>query len=339
MTGSTRQHLLIIRLSALGDVAMTVPVIYSLARQYPHLRITVLTRGFFARLMINRPANVEIFEADTKGRHSGTGGLVRLIGDLRRLAPDMVADFHDVLRSRVVRNMLRASGARVAAVDKERGARRRITRQSGKTGERQRSYIDRYADTLARLGLPVRVDFTSLLPDAVRDPAAVGIAPFARYMTKTYPPELMERVVERLSSEGKRVYLFGSKGDEAAVLDRWAQMYPGVESMPGRLGIEDEIKLMSTLGAMISMDSANMHIASLAGTPVVSVWGGTTPQCGFMGYGQSDGNAVCLGLPCQPCSIAGSIRCREGHFRCMRDISPDMITDQVNKILKQTPTA
>lgn len=83
---------------------MTVPVIYSLARQYPHLRITVLTRGFFARLMINRPANVEIFEADTKGRHSGTGGLVRLIGDLRRLAPDMVADFHDVLRSRVVRN-------------------------------------------------------------------------------------------------------------------------------------------------------------------------------------------------------------------------------------------
>lgn len=55
----------------------------------------------------------------------------------------------------------------------------------------------------------------------MRDPATVGIAPFARYMTKTYPPELMERVVERLSREGKHVYLFGSKGDEAAVLDRW----------------------------------------------------------------------------------------------------------------------
>lgn len=339
MTVTPRQHLLIIRLSALGDVAMTVPVIYSLARQYPDLRITVLTRGFFARLMIGRPANVDIFEADINGRHSGTVGLIRLIRDLKALSPDMVADFHDVIRSRVLRNILLTTGAKVAAVDKDRGARRRLTRQSGKTSERQRSYIDRYADTLARLGLPVNVDFKSLFPDAVRDLSTVGIAPFARYTTKTYPPELMEKVVERLSLEGKKIYLFGSKGNEAAILEKWAAKYPGTESMPGRLGIEEEIGLMSRLGVMVTMDSANMHIASLTGTPVVSVWGGTTPQCGFMGHGQSDSNAVCLALPCQPCSIAGSPACREGHFRCMRDISPDMIVDKVNAILSHIPTA
>ncbi|MDE6489822.1 MAG: glycosyltransferase family 9 protein [Muribaculaceae bacterium] len=339
MTDASPKHLLIIRLSALGDVAMTVPVIYSLAHQYPHLRITVLTRGFFARLMIARPANVEIFEADPKGRHAGPVGLARLIREVRSLAPDMVADFHDVIRSRVLRNMLRLSGARVATVDKDRSARRNLTRHSGKISDRQRSYIDRYGDTLSRLGLPVNIGFTSLYPDAVRDPDAVGIAPFARYMTKTYPAELMEQVVARLSSEGKKIYLFGSKGDEAAILNEWASKYPGTESMPGKLGIEDEIALMSRLGVMVTMDSANMHIASLAGTPVVSVWGGTTPQCGFMGYGQSDDNAVSLGLPCQPCSIAGSTRCRQSHFRCMRDIAPDTIVEKVEAILSQLPKA
>lgn len=133
-------RILIIRLSALGDVAMTIPVIYSLARRYPQLQITVLTRPFFARLFIDRPANVELMSADIAGRHHGALGLMRLIGELRHRHFDMVADLHDLLRSRVITTALRATGCRVATVDKDRRSRRLITDADGER-KPQRSYL------------------------------------------------------------------------------------------------------------------------------------------------------------------------------------------------------
>ena len=328
-------RMLIIRLSALGDVAMTVPVIYSLARRYPELQVSVLTRPFFARLFINRPANVELLTADTKERHHGVRGLMRLIGELRERRFSMVADLHDLLRSRVITTALRATGSRVATVDKDRRSRRRLTDPDGDRTP-QRSYLLRYADVFARLGYPVEIDAAPLYgePQLAAVPT-VGIAPFARYKTKTYPPELMEEVVAGLSAKGYRVLLFGGKGEEADVLSGWAGKYPEVESMAGKLPIEEEIRSMAGLDVMVSMDSANMHLASLAGIPVVSVWGGTTPDCGFLGWRQNRSDAVCLGLKCQPCSIAGTAECPKGTLECMRNIAPQTIIDRVETVINR----
>lgn len=327
--------MLIIRLSALGDVAMTVPVIYSLARRYPELRITVLTKPFFARLFIGAPSNIEVIQADTKGRHSGARGLLRLTGELRKRRFDMVADLHDLLRSCIITTALRATGSRVATVDKDRRSRRRITSAKGDRRP-QRSYLLRYADTFARLGYPVDIDTAPLYGEPqLHDVPTVGIAPFARFLTKTYPPELMEQVVQLLSANGYRVLLFGSKGAESDILDSWAGRYSGVTSVAGKQPIEDEIKIMSSLDVMISMDSANMHLASLAGVPVVSIWGGTTPDCGFLGWRQSRSDAVCIGLPCQPCSVAGTPECPRGTLECMRSITPEMIVQKTDAVIKR----
>jgi len=325
---------MIIRLSALGDVAMTLPLVYSLANRYPQLHIDFVTRPFFARLFINRPANINIVAIDFN-EYKGLTGTLRLLRRLRDLKPDCVADLHNVMRSWIIDLYFKLHGIKVAMVDKLRDKRRRLFR----TGERQPSFIDRYADTLNRLGYPVSLTFRSLFecqeaqtPCAINHPA-VGIAPFARYYNKTYPAKQMREVIARLTGEGYNVYLFGGRGAEAEQLKTWASQYDCCESFAGCYRLEEELALMSYMDVMISMDSSNQHMAALTATPVISVWGSTTPACGFMPFRQSDNNAICLNLPCQPCTVGGSEKCPKGHFNCMRQLPPEMIVGKVKQLI------
>lgn len=325
------ENILVLRLSALGDVAMTIPVVYSVARQYPGLKLTVVTRPFFRRLFVNHPPNIGFVDFDPS-EYSGTQGLVRFVRKLRSdKSFTAVADLHDVVRTRVMRYAMRLSGLRVVSVDKDRSGRKRLTRD--KSREFQRNYVDRYADVFARLGYPAEICFTGLFDsDAPR--SGVGIAPFARYKTKTYPPERMEQVARQLTDFGIGVTLFGARGEEQRILEEWVGRNPALTSLAGKLAIEDELRAMSRLQAMVTMDSANMHLASLAGTSVVSVWGSTIPQCGFMGYGQSPDRAVWLDLPCQPCSVAGLPKCPLGTDACLANLPAERVVSAVNRLIR-----
>lgn len=97
-----KKTILIIRTSALGDVAMCIPAVYSLAEDYPDLEIKVLTQPFFARLFVNAPANISFILTDWKGKHRGVRGIFRLLKELRRYHIDCVADLHNVLRSWII---------------------------------------------------------------------------------------------------------------------------------------------------------------------------------------------------------------------------------------------
>lgn len=90
-----------------------------------------------------------------------------------------------------------------------------------------------------------------------------------------------------------------------------------------------EIAMMQQLDVMLTMDSANMHLASLVGTPVVSVWGGTHPYAGFLGWNQKDTDCVQLDMPCRPCSVYGNKPCLRGDYACLKGITPEMIVGKV----------
>ena len=93
---------------------------------------------------------------------------------------------------------------------------------------------------------------------------------------------------------------------------------------------------MSHLDVMISMDSANMHLASLTATPVVSVWGATHPFAGFMGFNQPQENAIQNdSLDCRPCSIYGNRPCHRRDYACLTSIKPEQIVNRVEEILNQ----
>lgn len=315
--------ILVLRLSALGDVAMTIPVIYSVARTYPNATLTVVTRPFFRRLFIDSPANIEFIDFDPKADgYIGLKGLHRFIKQLRTRDFTAVADLHDVIRTRIIRLALNRPKLPIATVNKDRRARKRLTDNKERTF--QRNYVDRYFDVFAKLGFPANDCFTPLYAHP-QPRAGIGIAPFARFNTKAYPPKMMERLCQILTDAGETVTLFGARGQEAETLEKWAQRNSKLRVVAGKLSLEEELRLMSRLRVMLTMDSANMHMASLVGTRVVSIWGSTIPQCGFLGYRQNPDDAIWLDLECQPCSVAGLPQCPIGHYACLERIAPEEI--------------
>ena len=97
--------------------------------------------------------------------------------------------------------------------------------------------------------------------------------------------------------------------------------------------MHQELILMSHLDVMLSMDSANIHLASLTATPVVSVWGATHPYAGFVGWNQPQENIIQADLDCRPCSIYGKRPCRRGDLACMNMIRPEQIVERIEQIL------
>ncbi len=325
-----QKHILIFRLSALGDVAMTIPAVYSVALAYPQHHFHVLTSAFCAQLFINPPTNITIHSLE---KNVGTIGLLRY---LSVLPIDSVADLHNVLRSWVVDSMFLLKGKHVAMLDKRRIERRDILHHRQATS---RPFSKRYFDVFANLGFPCKPAFTSvftlqpLLPLEIKKGTKhwIGVAPYARYANKTYPLEQMKQVVVVLATRPyTQIFLFGSKGAQAKELKLWELLSPAIVSVAGRFTLEEELSLMAHLDVMISMDSANMHLASLVGIRVVSIWGSTSPACGFLGWRQHQKDAIYQNLQCQPCTIGGSNRCKKHDLECLRSLPPNSIINQCN---------
>ena len=254
-----------------------------------------------------------------------------------------------MLRTQWLRLRLWLSGRRVRKIHKGRLMRHAFIHASTKV--QQLTVFEKYADVFRRLGYPdFQVDFHSLFPEggapldttlphfdltARPEPNWVGIAPFAAHEGKIYPLPLMEQVVSQLSARGDvRVFLFGAGPKEGAILQRWSQRYPHVESMVGQLkDMGEELALISHCKVMVSMDSGNMHLASLAAVPVVSIWGATHPLGGFLGYGQSLDNVLQADLPCRPCSVYGQKACRFGNYQCLTSIQPETVVKKIASFL------
>ena len=334
-------RLLAFRLSAMGDVAMTVPVVSSLLRQNPELHLTLLTNARFAP-MFHGIDRLDIVGVDTKGKHSGLLGMFKLFRQVRREVKfDAFADLHDVIRAKELRLMMRLTGVPVAKIDKGRKQKDALVRDEDKQLVQLKTSVERYADVFRSLGLKVDVDFKSLfadgcqfeLPIRAKTCKWIGIAPFAQHNGKIYPLDKMKLVVEKLQASGAEVLLFGGGKQEKEILESWESQFQNVISLAGKFDLLTELKIISQCDVLVSMDSANMHLASLVNTPVVSVWGATHPYAGFYGYGQDIKNAVQLNLPCRPCSIYGNLPCRRGNYDCLAGIKPDDVVDRVEAVL------
>lgn len=335
----------------MGDVAMVVPVVYSLAQQYPNIRITVLSRTFARPLFEDLAPNVNFMAADLKKEYHGIKGLNALYRRLAAKQFTAVADLHNVLRSEYLRLRFNIGHYRVEHINKHRKGRRRITSTHAKRLEQQPTSFENYVEVFKKLGYPVEINFKSIFPEGEKGnlnmlPKGInvknsfeqwiGIAPFAAHEGKVYPPRLTHQVIEQLLQKypKTRIFLFGRGQQEDQYFKEWCQRHPECLYVSHQLeSLHQELILMSHLDAMISMDSSNMHLASLTGTPVVSVWGATHPYAGFLGWGQSTDNIVQIDLECRPCSIYGQKPCRRGDYACMNGIAPETIVEKVEHIL------
>ncbi len=299
-------RILIVRLSAMGDVAMTVHAVAALRRAYPDVAITVLTRRGWVPFF----RDVERIDFLTLEGANGEKGFKRvcaLAAEAAASGVTHVADLHDVLRTKLLRTLLRLRGCRVAIIDKEKALKKRATRPTDKDLTPLRHSVERYADVLARVGYPI--DMPSVVRHQRTLPAPfgerteghwIGIAPFSKQEGKTYPSPLREQLVELAAEEFDRVFIFSGGGAEREFASAMELRHKNVTAVFGRIRLDEEIDLMANLDAMVSMDSSAMHMASLVGTPTVSVWGATHPATGFYGWGSDTSNQVQLDLPCRP---------------------------------------
>lgn len=340
--------ILVIRLSAMGDCAMAVPVLLRLIKTYPQLQIQIITKSFFKPIFEVLPDDVEILVADTKGKHKGFLGLLGLAKELNQKHFTQVADLHNVLRSKIIRSILKLSGAKTAAIDKGRTEKKELTRTKNKIFRALKTTPQRYADVFEELGYPIDLTAVAQLP---KPPFSahfkafmasgsslkyIGIAPFAAHQPKTYPSDLMKEVLRGLSKNPDyRILLFGGGKKETTELEALSKEFPHTVSVAGKLSFKDEIAIMAYLDAMIAMDSGNGHLAALYNVPVITLWGGTHPHAGFAPFGQPPENQILPDLqkyPLLPTSVFGNKQL-EGYEEAMRSISPHKILDRIKSIL------
>ena len=344
-----KEHILVIRFSALGDVAMAVPVVWALAHQYPDIRITVLSRKFARPLFDDLAPNVNFMEADLKKEYHGVRGLNALYRRLVAKQFTKVADLHNVLRSEYLRLRFNLGRYRVEHINKHRRQRRKLVAQ--KLKQQLPTSFDSYAEVFERLGYPINIrKFRSIFPEEGGNlnmlPKEVGpkknfeqwigIAPFAAHQGKVYPPRLMEQVIFSLINQYPkcRIFLFGKGEQEDKYFQLWTAQYRQCLSVKRYCeSMYQELILMSHLDVMLSMDSANMHLASLTGIPVVSVWGSTHPMAGFLGFNQNTDNAIQIDLECRPCSIFGNKPCHRGDYACLQNIPPKRIVERITTLI------
>lgn len=335
--------ILVTRFSALGDIAMTIPALYDACRSNPDRQFLMLTRKGPAKMFVNRPDNLRVAGIDLD-EYKGAAGLWRLASRLADAGVTLMVDLHDVLRTIALRGFLATKGVRSVHIDKGRREKKNLTRTNHKHILPLKNSIERYRDTFRKAGLKMENSFSTIFPEGA-DPSLfaaatppkkegerwIGLAPFARHKGKIYPPALMEQAIaEMASKDGVRIFLFAGGPEEEAQAALWAAKYPQIVNLaPLRMGFEAEMALMNHCDAVISMDSANMHLASLAGTRVISIWGATHPYCGFMGFNQQEKDTLQLEMSCRPCSVFGNKPCRRGDYHCLNGIAPQRIVKAV----------
>jgi len=339
------ENILVIRFSSLGDIAIMIPLLRVLFKTYPDLNLTIVTNKKIVPIF-NEFKRIKVFLVDFNNKHKGFLGLWRLFKELNALKTSAVADLHAVIRSYVLGIFFKIKLYRLKRINKGRKEKKALTRRKKKVFKPLTTTLYRYSDVFRKLGFPV--DFLNHeFPDRLSLPNKliekfneskklfIGIAPFASHIGKRYPLDLMQKVIGYLEKE-YQIFLFGYGEREILKLDIWEKAFSNVYNCSTNLNLEEQLKLISNLNLMISMDSFNGHLATNAGVPVITIWGMTHPFLGFSPFLQSELNQIGINrneYSHIPSSVYGN-KIPKGYEKAFRSISPLIIIERAEQILK-----
>ena len=329
------KKILVFRLSAMGDVALTVPVIRNVLESDSDLHITLVTRPFFAPFFFGIP-RLKLYFPKLDNKHKGLFGLYRLYQDLKKLGPfDKIVDLHDVLRTKVVSLFFKLNGTPVFSIDKGRKEKNEIIKTK-KINVLKHS-TQRYADTFiaagihSEIGKAPYIDYSTEAFQSARSYLLgkipekgylkIGLSPFANTAPKIWGLNNFKELITLINKNHKAVFfLFGGGEKEIKLLKQLEQHSENIHLVAGKFTLSEEIAMIRMLDLMIAMDSSNMHLASLSGVRTISIWGGTHPAFGFSALGQPDEYHIQPPdgiLTCRPCSVFGGKPCIYPTPSCM----------------------
>lgn len=306
---------------------MTVPVFREFLEQNPGVEIIMVSRKNFEALFAGIP-NVT-FKGIDLDDYKGFFGLRKLSNELiREFNPDCIANLHDVIRTKVLDRIYRRKGFKVFKIDKGKEEKEHLTDVWNLEKVQLKKTVERYADVFREMGF--KVELSHQLRPVSMNKSGIGFAPFAQHKGKMLPLEKSYELA-RILARKHTVYFFGGGKKETETLEKWENEIPNTKNLSGKLNLTEELHQISQLELMISMDSANMHLASLVGTRCVSIWGATHPYAGFLGFGQSEEDVVQVkDLSCRPCSVFGDKECYRGDWACLEEFNIQKVVDRVN---------
>jgi len=337
------QKIIVLRFSAMGDVAMVATVLREFSEQNPNAELIMVSRPAFQPFFDGIP-NLTFHAIHPKTKHKGIDGLYKLYQELRTYQPTAIADLHDNLRSRAISTFFRITGIKIRRINKGRAEKKALTRAHNKVFKPLRQTVERYADVFRELGFGIKLSHQiTKSPQTIPTKAQscftskttkkIGISPFAQHVYKVYALAKMEEVIASLSNLGYDLFIFGGGESEQAIAEKWTEKYINTHNLIGNYNLTEELAIISNLDLMLSMDSSGMHMASLMGIPVVSVWGPTHPYAGFLGYGQSESDCIQVDDPARPNSIYGNKPCLCGVENCIDLIEPETIVNKIKEKL------
>ncbi len=340
-------RLVLIRFSAMGDVCLTLPIIVKLKELHPELEIHMVSRLKFAALF-EYQKDITFHGLYLEKDYKGLAGLYRLYKYVKNIQADIVIDLHDVLRTKMLRFGMQMTKAQVYSIVKNRKERSELIKGQRDTPIKsaQEIYLEaiQQAGYLKELTLPLEAKnyfseaVPKIKPEAAEAKILVGIAPFAAHETKIWPLERYKAVFEHFQEKRPEVtfLVFGGGKKEKKQIDDLYGAFSNVRNTIGEYTLREELKLLSNLSCMLAMDSANMHLAYLAGIPVLSIWGSTHSLAGFAlpqlpQYPRLE--IPKTELPCRPCSMYGNVPCRRGDHACMQGIEAGRVIEELKSFL------
>jgi ADP-heptose:LPS heptosyltransferase len=323
-----KNKIVVIRLGSLGDVALLLPVLEAMAKANPKYEFHFITKKQWIKII---PAQSSFLWSglDFNEEYKGLRGVIKLFQFVKSLHPILVADMHDVARTKLLRILLRFTSIQTSIINKGRNEKKRLTAKTNKELHPLKHATERYIDVFRASGTQLSIPELAKELHRSEPKKIIGIAPFAKWKQKIYPLHLMEKIVELLVKENYSIIIFGFGAHEFNQVSNWTSKHPNV-SLSFQKNFKDELSDMKKCDLIVCMDSASLHIASLYKIPTISIWGATHPYMGFTGFNQPTGSIVQNEtLACRPCSVFGDKPCFRGDLLCMNSISPEEIVSKI----------
>lgn len=331
--------ILIIQTAFLGDVILTIPLIRSLKKNLPESLIHILLRPEGKDVYVHDPDIERIIVYDKKASQKGIFNLVRIINSIRENKYDLIISPHRSARSSVI-SYFSKSTKRIG-FDKnalsflynikvnydtnlhEVGRNLSLLKPLFPAGEKNVLNIYNSGDDKENA-------FSLISKHFSENDKIVGIAPGSEWNTKRWLPENFNEIINLCSKDDIKVILFGSEKDTG--ICNKINSGNNVLNVCGKVSINEASELMKFCKVLLCNDTGAMHIAAASGVKIVVIYGPTVPEFGFYPYGVEH-KILQKDLYCRPCHIHGGKKCMEKHFRCMKEIKPEMVFKELEKFL------
>lgn len=313
------QKILVVRLSSLGDILLTTPLIRSLKKTNPKLEIHFLLREEYQDLLINNPNLSKLITIKREYSPSKTKNI------LSQNKYEFVIDLQNNLRSRALTNGLKCPKVRFKKLSWQKFLLVKFKinklREAPPIPERYASVIDNLK--LDEDGLDL---FTNNKPSEslIGLTNLIGFCPGSRHYTKMWLKEYYIELGKKLIDNGFNIVLFGGKDDKEICNEISSSLSKCINLCNDNdiLQTAADMKMCKTI---ICNDSGLMHTACAVKVPVAAIFGSTVKEFGFTPYHSKNLILENKSLTCRPCSHIGKSSCPKGHFKCMKEITPQFV--------------